>query len=167
TQQWEQDAQRWNDQWQSIVNSHRSRLGLAQVERVRDYVLTERPWLACDPSLGPWPSDDPSVFQTGAWLLPDPNPLEAELEAFLQAGEPPVYFGFGSIRAPGDLSRAMLEAARALGRRAILLRGWADLGAALDEPDCMVIGEVNHQALFARVAAVVHHGGAGTTHAAT
>ncbi|MCA9792010.1 MAG: glycosyltransferase family 1 protein [Candidatus Eremiobacteraeota bacterium] len=167
TQLWEQDAQRWNDQWQSIVNSHRSRLGLAQVERVRDYVLTERPWLACDPSLGPWPSDDPSVFQTGAWLLPDPNPLEAELEAFLQAGEPPVYFGFGSIRAPGDLSRAMLEAARALGRRAILLRGWAELGAALDEPDCMVIGEVNHQALFARVAAVVHHGGAGTTHAAT
>jgi vancomycin aglycone glucosyltransferase len=57
----------------------------------------------------------------------------------------------------------MIEAARALGRRALVLRGWADLSLVDDEPDCLSIGEVNQQALFKRVAAAVHHGGAGTT----
>ena len=60
----------------------------------------------------------------------------------------------------------MVEAARALGRRAIVSRGWADLALVDGEPDCHAVGEVNQQALFRRVAAVVHHGGAGTTTAA-
>ena len=60
----------------------------------------------------------------------------------------------------------MIQAARALGRRAIVSRGWADLSLVDNEPDCLAIGEVNQQALFKRVAAVVHHGGAGTTTAA-
>src|SRR5690606_10830759 len=58
------------------------------------------------------------------------------------------------------------ECARALGRRAIVSCGWADLRMSDDQPDCLIIGEVNQQALFTRVAAVVHHGGAGTTTAA-
>ena len=91
------------------------------------------------------------------------TPLSAELEAFLDAGEPPLYFGFGSIRAPENLSRVMIESARAIGRRAILYRGWAELSLIDDGPDCLTIGDVNQQALFKRVAAVVHHGGAGTT----
>jgi vancomycin aglycone glucosyltransferase len=86
--------------------------------------------------------------------------------AFLEAGETPVYFGFGSVRAPAESSRVMISAARALGRRAVVLRGWADLSLVDEEPDCVAIGEVNQQALFKRVAAVVHHGGAGTTTAA-
>jgi vancomycin aglycone glucosyltransferase len=53
-----------------------------------------------------------------------------------------------------------------VGRRSILSRGWAERGLIDDAPDCIVIGDVNHQALFTRVAAVVHHGGAGTTAAA-
>jgi vancomycin aglycone glucosyltransferase len=164
---WEKDKQRWNEQWSSILNSHRARLGLEPVSDVRSYVLTGRPWLACDPTLGPW--DDPedgSVFKTGAWFLKDDRSLAPELEAFLDAGDPPIYFGFGSIRAPEDLSRTMIQSARAHGRRSILLRGWADLSLMDNEPDCIAIGEVNHQVLFKRVAAVVHHGGAGTTHAA-
>jgi vancomycin aglycone glucosyltransferase len=48
----------------------------------------------------------------------------------------------------------------------ILARGWAGLGLADSAPDCLAIDDVNHQALFPRVAAVVHHGGAGTTTAA-
>ena len=60
----------------------------------------------------------------------------------------------------------MVQTARALGRRAIVSRGWAGLSLVDDEPDCLAIGEVNQQALFQRVAAVVHHGGAGTTTAA-
>ena len=104
--------------------------------------------------------EDPAVLQTGAWILADERPLSPEIETFLEAGEPPVYFGFGSIRAPQDLSRVMIESARALGRRAIVSRGWADLSLVDDAPDCLAIGEVNQQALFRRVAAAVHHGGA-------
>jgi len=165
---WEEDAQRWNVQWKDILNSHREKLGLEPVNEIRSHILTNQPWLACDPTLGPWPdSADPSVFQPGAWILTDDRPLFPELEAFLDAGEPPVYFGFGSISAPANLSQGMIQAARALGRRAVLLRGWADLSLVDNEADCIAIGDVNHQALFKRVAAIVHHGGAGTTHAAT
>jgi vancomycin aglycone glucosyltransferase len=67
------------------------------------------------------------------------------------------------MRATQDLSQAMVQTARALGRRAIVSRGWADLLLVDNEPDCLAIGEVNLRALFKRVAAVVHHGGAGTT----
>jgi vancomycin aglycone glucosyltransferase len=164
---WARDARRWNDTWGALLNAHRASLGLAPVSDVRGHILTDRPWLAADPALAPWPDPtDPAVLQTGAWILPDARPLSPELAAFLDAGEPPIYFGFGSIRAPQDLSRVMIQTARALGRRAILLRGWADLSLVDDEPDCLAIGEVNQQALFKRVAAVVHHGGAGTTTAA-
>lgn len=57
----------------------------------------------------------------------------------------------------------MIESARALGRRVILSQGWAGLTRIDDGVDCLAIGEVNQQALFRRIGAVVHHGGAGTT----
>jgi vancomycin aglycone glucosyltransferase len=150
-----------------LLNPHRVALGLAPVNDVRSYILTDQPWLAADPMLGPWPDPaDQSVFQTGAWILQDERPLSPELEAFLESDEPPVYFGFGSTRAPQNLSGVMIETARALGQRAIVSRGWADLSLLDEQPDCLSIGEVNQQRLFKRVAAVVHHGGAGTTTAA-
>ena len=165
---WAEDAQRWNERWGPALNSHRASAGLAPVTDVRRHVLTDTPWLAADPTLAPWPNPaDPDVFQTGAWILRDQRPLSPELETFLESGEPPVYFGFGSCRAQQDLSKTMIETARALGLRTIVSRGWADLSLADHEPDCLSIGEVNQQALFTRVAAVVHHGGAGTTTAAT
>ncbi|XGW00728.1 MAG: glycosyltransferase (plasmid) [Leptolyngbya sp. BL-A-14] len=165
---WIQDAQRWNDGWGKLLNSHRVSLGLTPVNDVRRHILTDQPWLAADPILAPCPNlADQSVLQTGAWILLDERPLSPELEAFLDAGESPVYFGFGSIRAPENLSQVMITSARAIGRRAILSQGWADLSLVDHEPDCLVLGEVNQQALFKRVAAVVHHGGAGTTTTAT
>jgi len=164
---WNRDAQRQNAMWRDLVNARRVELGLTEIDDVRSYVLTGRPWLAADPTLAPWPDpEDETVVQTGAWILPDTRPLGPELEAFLDAGDPPIYFGFGSISAPRGLSEVMIRTARALGRRAIVLRGWADLSLVDDASDCLAIGEVNQQALFPRVAAVVHHGGAGTTTAA-
>jgi vancomycin aglycone glucosyltransferase len=106
---------------------------------------------------------DLDVVQTGAWIVPDERPLPAGLEAFLDAGPPPVYVGFGSMRAPEDIAQVAIEAIRAQGRRALVARGWADLVPVDDRDDCFAVGEVNQQALFGRVAAVVHHGGAGTT----
>jgi vancomycin aglycone glucosyltransferase len=126
--------------------------------------LTNQPWLAADQMLAPWPDPaDQAVFQTGAWVLPDERPLSPELETFLNAGEPPIYFGFGSTRAPQDLSQMMIQSAHALKRRIIVSRGWADLSLVDNASDCLDIGECNLRALFKRVAAVVHHGGAGTT----
>jgi vancomycin aglycone glucosyltransferase len=163
---WEHDAQRVNELYGPSVNSHRAAIGLPPLDNVRDYVLTDRPWLAADPLLCPSQGmTELDVVQTGAWLLPDDRPLPDGLEAFLDAGEPPVYVGFGSMGAyaPKDIARMAIEAGRAQGRRVVLASGWAGLAAVDDADDCFVVGEVNQQALFRRVAAVVHHGGAGTT----
>jgi vancomycin aglycone glucosyltransferase len=156
--------QNYNALYGPALNTHRASIGLPPVDNVRDHVITDHPWLAADPTLAPWQeSPDLDVVQTGAWILPDERPLPAELEAFLDAGTPPVYVGFGSMRAPTDVARVAIETIRAQGRRALLARGWADLALIDDRDDCFAVGEVNQQQLFGRVATVVHHGGAGTT----
>jgi vancomycin aglycone glucosyltransferase len=146
------------------LNTHRVSIGLPPVGDVGRLMFTVRPLLAADPTLGPWHGQEGfDVRQTGAWILPDARPLPAELLTFLDAGEPPVYLGFGSMRTVGaDSARAAIEAIRAQDRRVLMGRGWAGLAPVDDQDDCLVIGEVNQQKLFARVAAVVHHGGAGT-----
>ncbi|MGP3967546.1 glycosyltransferase [Streptomyces sp. 6N223] len=167
---WEQDAQRVNALYGEALNSHRAAIGLPPVDNVRDYVLTDQPWLAADATLCPSQGmTELDVVQTGAWILRDDRPLPEELEAFLDAGAPPVYVGFGSMAAyaPKDIARLAIEASRAQGRRVLLARGWAGLAPIDDADDCFVTGEVNQQALFRRVAAVMHHGGAGTTTTAT
>jgi vancomycin aglycone glucosyltransferase len=69
---WAADARRWNDTWGPLIDSRRASLGLAPVSDVHRYVITERPWLAADATLGPWPEPSSgAVFQTGAWILPD------------------------------------------------------------------------------------------------
>ncbi|MGW2509105.1 glycosyltransferase [Streptomyces scopuliridis] len=161
---WEVDAHNVNAQFGETLNGHRASIGLPPVDNVRDHVYTDQPWLAADPVLGPWretPGLD--VIQTGAWTLADERPLPAELVTFLDAGAPPVYVGFGSMNPSPDIARRAIEAIRAQGHRTLVSRGWADLDLVDDRDDCFAIGEVNQQRLFGRVAAVVHHGGAGTT----
>ena len=165
---WDLNAQNANALLGPTLNSHRASIGLPPVDNVLGYAFTDHPWLAADPTLGPWLTPSGlDVVQTGAWTLPDERPLPAGLEEFLDAGPPPVYVGFGSMRASKDIARVAIEAIRAQGRRALLAHGWADLALIDDGDDCFAVGEVNQQALFARVAAVVHHGGAGTTTAAS
>ncbi|OBK47943.1 glycosyltransferase [Mycobacterium sp. 1081908.1] len=163
---WDLDAQNVNALFGPTLNRHRAAAGLPPVHDVRGYAFTDRPWLAADPTLGPWPgSTDLDVVHTGAWMLRDTRPLPAELVEFLDAGTPPVYVGFGSmpLRGPAELALAAVEAIRAQGHRALVARGWAGLAPIDDGDDCFAVGEVNQQMLFGRVAAVVHHGGAGTT----
>lgn len=163
---WDLDAQNVNALFGEALNTNRAAIGLPPVDNVREYVIGDQPWLATDPALDPGhETPDLDVVQTGAWILPDERPLPADLLAFLEAGEPPVYVGFGSMPLHGseDAAQVAVEAVRAHGRRVLVSRGWADLALIDDQDDCFVVGEVNHQALFGRVAAVVHHGGAGTT----
>jgi vancomycin aglycone glucosyltransferase len=163
---WSRHAERFDERFGPALNRYRAAAGLAPVTDVRDHIFTRRPWLAADPVLAPWPGAADEVFQTGAWILPDERALDPELEAFLQAADAPVYFGFGSMRVPPRLTDVIAQAARQAGRRAIVGCGSAGLGRPGSASGCLVIGEVNQQRLFQRVAAVVHHGGAGTTTAA-
>jgi vancomycin aglycone glucosyltransferase len=161
---WDDTRRSWNERARDRVNANRERLGLAPVEDVLGHILGDSPWLAADATLAPAPSTTGmQVVQTGAWSLPDARGLAPELEAFIDDGDPPIYVGFGSMPAPASLSNTLIAASRAVGRRVILSRGWADLAPVDDAPDCLAVDDVNHQALFPRVAAVVHHGGAGTT----
>ncbi len=118
------------------------------------------------PALSPWQEHRGlDVVQTGAWFRPGGPPLPAGLETFLDAGPPPVYVGFGSmpVRDAQDVARTAVGAVRAHGRRVLLSGGWAEPALTDDHDDCFRVGEADHHALFPRVAAVVHHGGAGTT----
>jgi vancomycin aglycone glucosyltransferase len=162
--QWDVDAQWWSDVWSDGLNAARATAGLQPVTDVRSHVMTESPLLAADPTLAPWPTpSELSVMQTGAWLRPDSRPLSDEVKRFLDAGEPPILFGFGSMPVQSTAGATMVAAARTLERRAIVLRGWAGIAAPDESPDCLTVSETNLQTLLARAAAVVHHGGAGTT----
>ena len=97
-------------------------------------------------------------------LAADYNP-PADLVEFLHAGSPPVYVGFGSMvdHERGKITELVVEAVRQTGQRAILLGGWTDLGSGRLPDHILRIDFAPHDWLFPRMAAVVHHGGAGTT----
>jgi len=121
------------------------------------------------PSLVPQPADWPAQWRVcGAWSSPVPAGWQPDpaLEDFLAAGPKPIYFGFGSMagfdRRP--LLDAMVSAAK--GRRAVMFPGWSGIEASDLPANFRMVGAMPHQWLFPRMAVVVHHGGAGTTHTA-
>jgi rhamnosyltransferase subunit B len=123
-----------------------------------------------DPAFAPLPPDAPAgtvatgfpVFdsQSGA-----PEPAPAALNAFLEKGPAPIVFTLGSfaVYAPGDFFAQSLAAARALGRRCVLLIGPDRRPPEGLGPDAIALPYAPHSALFPRAAAIVHHGGIGTT----
>jgi len=128
---------------------------------------------AYSPSLIPRPGDyGPWMHVTGFWRLPLDGGWRppARLTAFLSAGPPPICVGFGSMntRAIDRMLPTVLQAISERGGRAIVLTGWWEQQNGLDlrGDDVYVTESVPHAWLFPKVAAVVHHGGAGTTAAA-
>lgn len=120
------------------------------------------------PQVIPRPSDwDDTIDVTGYWFLDPPAGWTppADLEAFLQNGPPPVCIGFGSMshRDPEATMRLVLDALHTTRRRAVVLSGWGGMRGTDVPSDVFVADSVPHAWLFPRVAAVVHHGGAGTT----
>jgi len=119
-------------------------------------------------SFVPRPADWPDYCHiTGYWFLDTPFDWQppADLQAFLQAGIPPVYIGFGSMGS-GDahhLTQLVVRALALSGQRGILLTGWGALKQEQLPEFVFAIDEVPHDWLFPLTAVVVHHGGAGTT----
>jgi sterol 3beta-glucosyltransferase len=137
--------------------------------------------LGFSPHVFPKPSDWPGNYSvTGAWSLGQsaagagPRPQGDENDPgfvqWLEDGPPPVYFGFGSMPVPHheDFMELAASVCEDLGLRALIGAGWTQISTqACDLPDNLAIVEqADHQWLFPQCAAIMHHGGAGTTHAA-
>ena len=158
-------------QWyRPFVHDFRQRLGLPVCNAAQFYhALRSTPMLGVySPSIIPPPVDWPASVQVTGYFFLDtqadwqPSP---ELKAFLEAGNPPVYIGFGSMagRNPEKLAELALGALAESGQRGLLLTGWGGLRAELVPDNVFVLDSAPHSWLFPRMAAVVHHGGAGTT----
>ncbi len=120
--------------------------------------------VACSPSIVSVPPDLPVTTRvTGGWVVPaSPAPLPEQLERFMADGAEPVVITFGSMAGlpSAELARAVATILSS-GRRVV-----SQSATGIDSPNLMEIGPVDHRTLFRRAALVVHHGGAGTTHAA-
>jgi len=153
-----------------VVNRGRASLGLGPTGDGYRYVFeNDQVFVACDPELFPRPPDaGEHVRSVGYLFLEDGASLPTELSAFLEAGDAPIYVGFGSVslRSVEETDRVLAQVAEQLGRRLVISAGADGLGRSIEGERCFVTGPVNHTLLFPRCAAIVHHGGAGTTAAA-
>jgi sterol 3beta-glucosyltransferase len=114
----------------------------------------------------PRPADwDASAHITGYWFLEQTWQPPADLVRFLEAGDAPVYVGFGSMVGTDaeEKGRIVLEALRRSGQRGVIASGWGGLKLQNVPDNVFLLKEAPHDWLFPRMAAVVHHGGAGTT----
>ncbi|MBE0669210.1 MAG: glycosyltransferase family 1 protein [Anaerolineales bacterium] len=158
-------------QWyRPFVNEFRYRFGLHPLKS-RDFhrILTSTPLLgAYSPRVIPHPQDWlDNVHITGYWFQDNVQEWRPsiELETFLKKGEAPVYVGFGSMagRNPEHFARIVLEAMAKSGQRGLLATGWGGMSVMNVPKNVFVLDSAPHGWLFPRMAAVVHHGGAGTT----
>ncbi|WP_198676964.1 glycosyltransferase [Streptomyces atratus] len=118
--------------------------------------------------LEPAPEWPDWVHTTGFWSLPANQRPSAELLRFLEAGEPPVFFGFGSL-AHGDPEKTgqlVLDVVRRTGVRAVVVTGWGGISITDPPANVLVESDVPYDWLFPRVRAAVHAGGPGTLNAA-
>ncbi|CAN9325860.1 unnamed protein product [Alternaria alternata] len=155
-----------------VINQWRQTLDLEEVGMFDGPSLANTlsiPMTYCwSPALVPKPFDWPGHIDVCGFFFRDPPRYEppAEIRSFIESGPPPVYIGFGSIVLddPQRITAVILEAVRANGFRAIVSKGWSKLGDhGESHEDIIFIGDCPHEWLFQHVAAVVHHGGAGTT----
>ena len=155
--------------WQLLrkpTNRARAEAGLPP----RRALWTTHPMLyGISPTLVPRPVDWPdNAHVCGQWIPPLAQAFEPPpaLLAFLDAGEPPVYVGFGSMA--GFDQRRLLDAVVGAvgGRRALFSAGWSDIDAAHLPRNFHPVGALPHDWLLPRCALAIHHGGSGTTHSA-
>ncbi len=120
------------------------------------------------PAVIPAPTDwGDEIHVTGFWFLDSAKDWTppADLIDFLAAGPPPVYIGFGSMSTlkPEQTAELVIQAMERTNQRALLFSGWGGLQKTDLPASIRLINSVPHAWLFPRLAAVVHHGGVGTT----
>jgi sterol 3beta-glucosyltransferase len=168
-----------NRLFRARFNRTRRKAGLEPIKQVLDVQAPENPWLhAYSPTLQPPPPDWSPLHRVCGFLdLPQSQETwtaPSDLERFLQSGPPPVFLGFGSMDRlhsstdrVEETTRLMVDAVCRAGCRAIVQSRWSMVTDIVDVPEVFRVDQVPHSEVFPRCAAVVHHGGAGTTHAAT
>ncbi|KAH9208747.1 hypothetical protein DL95DRAFT_527244 [Leptodontidium sp. 2 PMI_412] len=161
--------------WQGLGNLtndwRKKTLGLDPIPTTMGASLLEFlevPFTYCwSPALVAKPEDWPGYIDVCGFFFRETPPYTppADLAAFLNAGPPPIYIGFGSIviEDPTAMTDLILEAVASCGVRALISRGWSNLGEGKSQKDVLFLGDCPHDWLFGHVAAVMHHGGAGTT----
>lgn len=155
------------------LNQWRRKLGLIPLRSFPELLTLAKRWgsptlYGYSPSVLPRPADwDANQYPVGYWFLEPPPGWQppAALVQFLESGPPPVYIGFGSMRDdhPERLTRTVLRALELSGQRGVLLTGWGGLQVQTAGPQVFFVDNVPHAWLLPRMAAVLHHGGAGTT----
>jgi len=167
---WRFSGGMWNRLMRDALNGARARHRLPPVGDVVEHLFTDTPFVvAVDAGVLPIDGEIAQRVPPVGFLFYEPpdTALDPELSAWIDDGEAPIYIGFGSMtgRGPERMRRVIVEAIGALGRRALVSRGWANLGGDLPG-GWRAIGDTPHKLLFPRMACVVHHGGSGTTAAA-
>jgi UDP:flavonoid glycosyltransferase YjiC (YdhE family) len=147
------------------VDRERAALGLPPVRDLYHAILGLRPVLAAEPLLAPVARDVKEVQVVGCLHRFEEGPLPEKLQHFLDAGDPPVFVGFGSMTDPDPAAstRLVLDAVQQAGVRAVISEGWAGLARGPLPERVMAVGALPHASLFRRASVVIHHGGAGTT----
>lgn len=119
-------------------------------------------------AVSPHVMQDASARVTGYWFLDEDYTPPDDLVRFIESGDPPVYVGFGSMSSsdPARTVNMIADSLAKIGKRGVLARGWS--GATMTKlPDHVhLLDKTSHTWLFPHMAAIVHHGGAGTTAAA-
>ncbi|MGW2423780.1 glycosyltransferase [Streptomyces sp. NPDC001709] len=153
----------------ATVPGVRARLGLPPVRAGAARRARERRHWPVQHGFSPLVVPRPRDWRAGLtvsgywWPYDTETQLPGILREFLDSGPAPVFVGLGSATVPdaGRLSAQVVAALRRAGLRGVIQRGWG--GLAGDGDDMLTIGDVPHALLFPRMAAVVHHAGAGTT----
>ncbi len=150
-----------------LINNHRRQLGLKLILDGWRNIMGQHVLVASDSVISKVPPDivDQTFTQTGYMHLNQPNQHLPELDAFLEAGPPPVYAGFGSMPIRDQIRNVsvIVEAARLSGQRAVISKFWDEPSEFSNSDDIFFIKKYPHLKLFPNMAAVIHHGGAGTT----
>lgn len=156
-----------------LEDAQRSDLGLPKAKAPASRRIADRGSLeiqaydeACFPGLAAeWAKWDGRRPFVGTLTIELPTDVDDEVTSWIQAGTPPIFFGFGSttVESPAETLATISGACAQLGERALVCAGWSDFSDVPDVEHVKVVSEMNYAATFPSCRAVVHHGGTGTT----
>jgi UDP:flavonoid glycosyltransferase YjiC (YdhE family) len=149
-----------------IVNQHRKKMGLPLLKDAWQHIFGTKTIVASDPQIACIPKDVvQSAMQTGYLHLKISDVSNPGLDSFLEKDSPPIFAGFGSMP-PKDQAKhipLLIHVARQLNKRIIISKFWKGNTDIEPSKDIFFIKDYPHEYLFPKMAAIIHHGGAGTT----